>query len=121
MQRITVIHEKLAALPDLLSNLLAKEVTGNWQGISKTMTPDLQISSPVATSWKRLEDLAEDYRQLYFSGGIAISCPPKVTSGQEFICVVDWLVNSTLLQRGIYKYNTSGFTSFTLQIFNLLD
>jgi hypothetical protein len=32
---------------------------------------------------------------------------------------IDWLVNPTLLQRGIRHYGVSGFTSFTLEVFSL--
>lgn len=112
LQKIVVIPENLKSsqpTPPV-------ELTGNWQGTSKTMTTDWIVSSPIAISWNPQENENSDYLKLNFSDGISINCPRQVESGKEFFVAVNWLVNPTLLHRGIRNYNTEGFTSFTLEI-----
>lgn len=115
---IIVIPEHLATFSEEALRPPAKELTNNWQGTQKKMTPDLIVSPPVATAWKRLEDLGDNYLTLNFSDGISISCPRQVESGKKFLIAVDWLINSALLQRGIRDYDAYGFTSFNLELFS---
>ncbi|MFB2895416.1 DUF3598 family protein [Aerosakkonemataceae cyanobacterium BLCC-F50] len=117
LQRITIIPEHLASFAGEPSRPPVNGLSGNWQGTLKTMTSDLIVSPLVATSWNRLEDLGEDYLTLHFPDGISLSCPQQLERGKKFFMAVDWLVNSTLLQRGIRHYELSGFTGFTLELF----
>ncbi|MEA5575074.1 DUF3598 family protein [Anabaena sp. UHCC 0451] len=121
LHKITFIDEKLVTLPKVTTNLPPQEISGNLQGTAKTITSDLQISSPIATSWQPLENLAKDYQILHLSNTVSISCPQIIVGGEEFFYVVDWLVRPSLLLRGIRKYDASGFTSFTLETFDLID
>lgn len=118
LQTMTTIPEYLASFAGEPSRPPVNGISGNWQGTLKTITPDLIVSPPVATSWKRLEDLGENYLTLYFPDGISLSCPRQLEREKKFFMAIDWRVNSTLLQRGIRNYKSSGFTGFTLELFN---
>lgn len=118
-QKIVVIPENLTTFPEKPTPTSAKEFSSDWEGTGKTMTPDWIVSSPIPTSWNRLDNLGEDYLTLHFSDGISICCPQKIETGKEFFAAVDWQVNPALLLRGIRKYDNSGFTSFTLETFSL--
>lgn len=117
LQQITAISEHLASFAKEPPRFPTYEFTGNWQGTRKTMTPDLSVSHPEASSWQRLEDLGEDYLTLQVPNGILVSCPKRVETGQGFFMAVDWLIHSALLLRGIRHYAESGFTKFTLEEF----
>jgi len=119
LQHITIIPEHLASFAEEPPRPPVLELSRNWQGTLKRMTPDLIVSPPVATSWKRLEDLSEDYLTLHFPDGISASCPRQIENEKKFFMALDWLVNPTLLQRGIRHYDQSGFTSLTLEVFTL--
>jgi hypothetical protein len=121
LQSITIIPETLAIFVEEPSLPQAFDLSGNWQGTLLRMKPDCIEFPPVTTSWTRLEDLGEDYHILYFPHGVSVSCPRQIESGKEFVLAVDWLVNSSKLQRGIRNFDTSGFTSFTLPTFTLID
>jgi len=119
LENITVISEHLSTFASAISDI-AKDLSGSWEGTGKTITPSYWIvSSPVATSFNQLENLSEDYQILHLLNGISIACPHKIEAGKEFVTTIDWLVKPDLLQRGIRKYDASGFRSFTLEIFNI--
>jgi hypothetical protein len=118
LQRTTVISEQLGHFSEALPNLSAKELCVNWIGHQKTITPDWIVSAPVATSWKPIEQLIEDYLTLHLPNNVSISYPESIESGQEFLFVVDWLASPTVLHRGICHYDASGFTRFTLEVFS---
>ena len=119
LERITVIPETLTIFPENPSPTSAKELSGNWVGTAKNMTPNWMVSSPVPASWQPLENLADDYQIFHFSDGISISCPRKVAIGKSFLAAVDWQIYHNLLQRGIRNYKDSSLTNFTLQTFSL--
>ncbi|KYC42911.1 hypothetical protein WA1_12400 [Scytonema hofmannii PCC 7110] len=119
LERITVIPETLTIFPENASPPSAKELSGNWVGTAKNMTPNWMVSSPVPASWKPLENLADDYQIFHFSDGISISCPRKVAIGQSFLAAIEWQIYHNLLQRGIRNYKDSSLTNFTLQTFSL--
>lgn len=121
LQRITAISEHLASFAEEHPPHSAHALSGNWRGTLKRMTPDWIVSPPVATSWNRLENLRKNYLTLHFPDGISVSCPPQLESGKEFFTAVDWLVNPGLLYRGIRHYDTSGFTSVTLEVFSIVS
>ena len=121
LQQIIIIPEHLASFAEESPHPQAFQLSGNWKGTLKMMTPDLIVSPPVATSWNRLEDLGEDYLTLHFPDGISLSCPEQIESGKKFFMAVDWRVDSALLQRGIRYYEPSGFTGFTLELFKCYD
>ncbi|MEQ8969869.1 MAG: DUF3598 family protein [Coleofasciculus sp. C1-SOL-03] len=91
---------------------------GTWIGCQKTITPDWIVSAAIATSWKPIEQLIEDYLTLHLPNNVSISYPESIESGQEFLFVVDWLASPTVLHRGICHYDASGFTRFTLEVFS---
>ena len=117
---LIVIPEQLANFAEQSSSSLVNEFNENCQGIRKIITPNWIVSSPVTPRWKGLEDLDKDNLILHFTDGISISIPPHIKNRNEFCLVVDWLINSTLLQRGIRNYNNeSVFTGFTLETFTV--
>ncbi len=116
LQKIIVIREHLATFP-LLMTQPTKELS-RWQKISKTMTPDWIVSSPVVTFENPTEHLSPNYYNLNLFTDISITCPQKIEGGKEFFAAVDWLIEPNLLQRGIRQYNESGFTRFTLETLN---
>ena len=119
LENITVISEHLSTFASAISHT-AKELSGSWEGTGKTMTPsDWIVSSSIATSFNKLENFRDDYQILHLLNGISIACPHKIETGKEFVLMVDWLVNPDLLQRGIRKYDASGFRSLTLETFNI--
>ena len=101
-------------------NLLTdKNISGNWQGTSVTMTPDLKVSSPVPTQlhW----DIAGN-ETFFFPDGISLSCPGKVSIGTDITIAANWLVTPSQLQQLIVKYNNVGaFASLTLELFHKSD
>ncbi|MGB7444411.1 MAG: DUF3598 family protein [Coleofasciculaceae cyanobacterium] len=93
------------------------QIDNDWQGILKKMNPDLIVSEPVATSWKPLADLNQNYLTLDFPEGISICCPQKIKTEEAFLIAVDWQISDSLMQRGIGYYDESGFSHFTLEVF----
>ncbi|AFZ00418.1 DUF3598 family protein [Calothrix sp. PCC 6303] len=115
---VLVISEHIADFPDKPTSTV-KQITGiNWNGISKTITDDYQVSSSEEKIWTALESLGIDYFTMHFSDGISISCPQVIEKGQHFLTVIDWQVLPTFWQRGIRKYDQSGFSSLTLEEFH---
>ncbi|BAZ50164.1 hypothetical protein NIES4103_27780 [Nostoc sp. NIES-4103] len=94
----------------------ANQFTG-WQGIITKMTPDWIVSPAVSTEWIQLEDLNKNYLSLHLKDGVSISIPKHIESKTEFFLAAEWLVNPTLLLRGIRNFDTYGFVSFSLEIF----
>ncbi len=117
LQQIVTTTEHLGSFTEKPPHSLVKEVGTNWQGTSIRMTPDWIVSSALATSWTRLEDLGDNYTTLHFPDNISISCPQQIEGGKEFCLVADWRVNNTLLQRGIRRFDASEFKDFTLKVF----
>ena len=118
IERITVISEHLESWAEISSlPPLAQEICQGWQGKAQNITPDYIVSSPVATSWKRLEDLEEDYLTLHLNDGISVSFPQQLEPRKEFFLATDWLINSRIMPRGLRYFDSSGFTHFTLEVF----
>lgn len=121
LEKFTFIEEKLVTYPKPLPHLPPQQISGKWQGKTKTMTPNWEISTPQTTLWQPIEKLAQDDKILHFPNNVVISCPLQISPGQEFMYVVDWLARPSLLLRGIRKYNAVGFTNFTLETFDFID
>jgi hypothetical protein len=121
LQTITFINEKLVDYPKATTHLPHQEISKNWQGKAITINSDLLTSEPIVTTWQPLEQLAENNQILQLSDVFSISYPGKISSGQEFIYVTDWLARPSLVLRGISKHNAAGFSDFTLETFNLID
>lgn len=119
LQSLIVITEHLGSFAAYPSVGAVNELWGESSGTIKKMTLDLMVSPPRATSWKRLEDLAENYVTLHCREGVSLSCPRQIESGKPFFGAVDWLVNPLELQRGRRHYDNSGLSSFTLEVFTL--
>ncbi|NES86055.1 MAG: DUF3598 family protein [Moorea sp. SIO2B7] len=117
LEGLIVINEHLGSFAEYPSLPPINELDNNWQGTIENINSEFIISSPVTTSWKAIEDLNSDNLTFHLNNGIAINCPRKIGNGKDFVVVVDWLVNPNLLQRGIRYYDTSGFKSFSLEVF----
>lgn len=115
--QVATIPELLGSFDDCSPLDFNSENNNSWKGVSQSITPDLQVSPPEATQWKRLEDLNQNYRTLYFPHASAISCPLQIEKEQEFFLAVQWQATSTVLYRGIRYFNSSGFKKFTLETF----
>lgn len=99
-------------------NLLSeRNLSGNWQGTSVTMTPDLNLSAPVPT---QLHWGWEGQKNFFFPDGMSLSCPSQVKVGTNFSIAVNWLVTPSQLQQLIVKYDESGaFSTLTLEQFHI--
>ena len=115
--KIVAIAETLAEFSEVPTLPKPEEFGQNWQGTITKITPNWIVSSSESTTWQPLTALNPDYRTLYLTNGLALHCPPQVQPEQEFILAVDWLVNSTLLHRGIRHFDHNGFKAFTLEVF----
>lgn len=119
LQRITISPEQLGSFTDKLSAPLDDALQGNWEGVLETMTPNLKILNSELSTWKKIEDIGELQHTFHFPGGVSVSCPKEVEKGKEMLLVVDYLVEPTLLQRGIRHFNNSGLEIFTLESFTV--
>ncbi len=99
-------------------NLLAeRNLNGNWQGTSVTMTPNLKVSDPVPT---QLNWPLELNKMFFFPDGISLSCPTQVTIGTPFTVAANWLVTDSQLQQLSVKYDNHGvFSGLTLELLYL--
>lgn len=96
-----------------------EEIGHQWQGTLTKMTPDFKVSSNAKSTWKPLSCLNDNYTTLFLANGISVHCPPQIMPEQEFVLAVDWLVNPHLLHRGTRHFDPSGFTTFTLEVFDI--
>jgi len=99
-------------------NLLPeRNLSGNWQGTSVTMTPDLKLSPALPT---QLHWPIEGNTTFFYPDGISLSCPMQVSVGIPFTIVANWLVTPSELQQVSVKYDEFGaFSSVTRDFFNL--
>jgi hypothetical protein len=79
-----------------------RNLTGNWQGTSVTLTRNLKVSPPVPA---QLEWPVEGNQRFFLPDGISLSCPSKVNVGSNFTIAANWLVTPSYLQQV-----TSGMT-----------
>ena len=93
------------------------EICSDWQGQTRSITPDYMVSGSVTTDWNRLERLATNNSTWHLNDGISVSFPQHLESGEEFVLATDWLVDSKILYRGIRFFARSGFTHFSLAVF----
>lgn len=101
-------------------NLLPKrDLSGNWQGTSIVMTPDLQISTPVAT---QLQFPLASNTSFFFPSGVSVSCPVSVNVGSSFTIAVNRFVSESQLQQLTVNYDEFGaFSTLTQELFWLSD
>lgn len=105
--------------PAELNLLPERNLTGNWQGTSVTMTPDLQVSPPVPA---QMEWPVEGNQSFFFPDGISLICPSQESVGAEITIAANWLVTFSYLQQMTVKYDASGALSgVTLELFHLAD
>lgn len=94
-----------------------RNLSGNWQGTSITITPDLKISEPVET---QLQWGWEGHKTFFLPDRVSISCPEKISLGTPFILAANWLVTPSKLQQIYINYDKSGtFSAMTLQQLHL--
>ncbi|MGQ4649384.1 DUF3598 family protein [Lyngbya aestuarii] len=117
LQYITVGAEHLKSFAQSNHLPLENQLNRDWRGVLKKMTTDFVVSQPVSSLWQPLEDLQKAHLVFNLNDNTSISCPQYVRSDEDFFIAVDWLSNSALLHRGIGYYNTSGFNSFSLEVF----
>lgn len=124
LRRTASIREDATGFPSKhwstdLNLLPDRNIGGNWQGTSITMTPDLNVSSPVPT---QLHFPIPGNETFFFPDGISLSCPGKVTIGADITIAANWLVTPSQLQQLIVKYdNVGAFASLTLELFHKSD
>lgn len=98
-----------------INQLPERNISGNWQGTSLTMTPDLKVSEPVPT---QLHEGWEKHKTFFLPDGVSISCPEKVSLGKPFILAANWLVALSQLQQIGAKYDEFGtFSALTFECF----
>ena len=90
--------------------------THGSHGTRQTMTPDMHVSAPAAVLWQRLEDLDAHSLTCRLPEGVAISVPHRLEPGTPFRGIVEWVVDATMLQRGIRVYDATGFAHVSLDI-----
>ncbi len=124
LRRTASIREDARGLPSKywsaeLNLLPERKLTGNWQGTSVTMTPDLQVSPPVPA---QLHWPVSGNATFFFPDGISLSCPNQVNFGTNFTIAANWLVTPSYLQKLTIKYDDSGaFSTLTFEEFQLAD
>lgn len=122
LSRVTSIREDAEGWPSKYwsteVNLLPeRNLSGNWQGTSVTMTPDLKLSPTVPT---QLHWPIEGNTTFFYPDGISLSCPMQVSVGTPFTIVGNWFVTPSEMQQVSVKYDESGaFSSVTRDLFNL--
>ncbi len=99
------------------SPIVRMDTNNELRGLLTRITPDWIVSPTIETSWIRLEDLDARHLTFNLNDNISVSFPQHVESGKEFFLAMDWLCSETLLKRGTRHYNSSGFSSLTLEIF----
>ncbi len=101
-----------------INQLPERNLSGNWQGTSLTMTPDLKVSTPIPI---QLNWGWEGHNTFFLPDGVSISCPDKVSVGTPFILAANWLMTPSQLQQLSVKYDESGaFSTLTLECFHLV-
>ncbi len=100
-----------------LNQLPERDFSGDWQGISMTITPDLKISEPIPTlfNWHR-----EGHKYYYLPDGVSVNCPSSISIGTPFSLIANWLINNYEMHQLIANYDELGvFSSLTLETFRI--
>ncbi len=100
-----------------LNQLLERYFSGDWQGISMTITPELKISEPIPTlfNWHR-----EGHKYYYLPDGVSVNCPSAISIGTPFSLIANWLINNYEMHQLIANYDELGaFSSLTLETFRI--
>lgn len=98
-------------------NTELKKSNQKCTGVLQKMTSDWIISEAIATEWKPIQKLNQDYLTQKLDDNIMAICPEQLESNQSFFIGVDWQINSNLGQRGIGYYEASEFSYFTVENF----
>ena len=119
LEKITIIAEHLGSFATETISLVGSEKL-NYKGTYRAIAPNLEALPETSATWIEIENLGKNYLTIHQQqDGISVSCPRQIESGEDFLLVVDWQVNSTLLQRGIRHFKSSEFTHFSLEVFTL--
>ncbi|AOX02362.1 hypothetical protein BJP34_25575 [Moorena producens PAL-8-15-08-1] len=122
LMRAVSIREDAAGFPSNywsteINLLPERNLSGNWQGTSVTMTPDLKVSDPIST---QLHWPLAGNNMFFFPDGISLSCPKQVNIGKNFTIVANWLVTDSQLQQLRVNYDNYGaFSGLTLELLHL--
>lgn len=109
--------EHLGSYVKEFSDSLENQGNNNWKGISQQMTPDYKIAPAIPRVWKPLKQLGEGYFTFNLAGDVSVSGPPMLEKDLSFLTIIEWLVNPSMLQRGIRYYEASEFRYFTFETF----
>ena len=94
-----------------------RNLSGNWEGNSVTMTPDLKVSQQIST---QLHWGWEGHKTFFLPDGVSISCPDRVSVGTPLTLVANWLVRDSELHQLSAQYDESGaFAALKLEQLHL--
>lgn len=122
LSRIANIREDTRGFPSQywskeIEQVSERNLSGNWQGISMTMSPDLKISESVLT---QLDWGWEGHKTFFLPDGVSISCPDKVSVNTPFTLAANWLVTDSKMQQLKVKYDQFGtFSALTFEQLHL--
>jgi len=116
-QPLVVITEHLGQWAERPPAVVIPALPQAWQGLRRTITPDLRVSTAEPIAWRRLEEVGEDRLMVRVPGGLAVSLPRRFAPGQPWAGIVEWAVDATTVHRGIRTYEATGFVQFSLDQF----
>ena len=93
-----------------------REFSEDWQGNSVTIAPDLKVSqpSPIKFYWNY-----QGHQTFFLPDEVSISCPEKISIGNPFTLVANWLITPSQLHQLKARYDESGaFAGLTLEQFS---
>ncbi|NET33688.1 MAG: DUF3598 family protein [Cyanothece sp. SIO1E1] len=117
--------ERIVAISEHLGSFVETDPGGprinqgndRWQGTLRAIKPNWVVSSLSPIPFKALQTMNESYLTLHLRDGISTSLPPQLAAHTSTGLIVDWLIEPTLLNRGIRYYDATSFTEFTLTQF----
>lgn len=117
LSRITQIREHLGHFSDELLNLESSTVSGDWIGMKRSMTPDLNISPEEATQMSF--DQISDHQIISLPGNTTVICSKRTNVGQPIQIAAGQRTADHKLKYLAVHYTASGefasFVSATLQ------
>ena len=125
LNRLDFIREDCRGIPSKywsedVEMVPERSFTGNWEGTSTTMYPNMTFSEPVAT--KHQWGCWKDHQVYYLPDRVTISCPLKLPEGRESVIVANWQKSDEEMDQMSVLYNEScEFVSQKLDVLKKLD